>query len=223
MPNSDAILKKKQYRARGCRGGASRKGRRKQQSRLSHDDREAQENLDPSHNGMHPACFVEKDIHAKDQGHKEILAEKFHHNTFTEKHSFKNNIDTSKEGQKRHNFIYTSKKYGSDAFTAFAGRNSNKSASQVNPQVLGPSMCILPKESDGNIELLLGNHTKNQDVNAVLEDENANLKRAHSPVHHSGINADKESAAPSPGGFSFFSISPRSYLSGRKSKTPKLD
>lgn len=223
VPNSDAILKKKHYRARGCRGGASRKGRKKQQYRLSHDDREARENLDPSPNGMHPACFGEKHIQAKDQGHKEILVENRRHNTVTEKYSFQNNIDPSKEGQKRHNFIYTSKKYGSDAIAAFAGRNSNKSVPQVKPQVYGPSMSILPKESDGNIELLLGYHTKNQDLNAALGDENSNFKRAHSPMHHSGINADRESAAPSPGGFSFFSISPRSYLTGRKSKTQKLN
>lgn len=200
-PN-DASLKKKHYRARGCRGGASRKGRKKQLNRQQHDERELQENLDPCPSTTLPTSgFIPEDIEVEP---KQILVtSSSHHNninsyeknqkkvTFaphTEKHSYINHNIEPKEG-KRHKFMHT-----------FAGFGHKQT---VPPQAYKTSMSILPQESDvdGNIELLL--------------DENANPNSAVSPTNRATIT--KGSPARSPG-FSFFSISPRSYLTGRKSK-----
>jgi hypothetical protein len=224
IPNSDVSLRKKHYRARGCRGGASRKGRKKQLGRQQpHDDREAQENLDPSNSNVPTSGFIAKDIHdiddhdasnvlapsqshnivsdkhsytsnVKSQGPEKVtFAPHSSHHTSSEKHLYNNNIvEPSKDGTKLHKFIHP-----------FAGRGNKNLPSQTNPEKT-TTMSILPKESDGNIELLL--------------DESAPIERPVSPAS----SGTKASPARSPG-FSFFSISPRSYLTGRKSKVQKLN
>jgi hypothetical protein len=216
-PNSDAGLKKKHYRARGCRGGATRKGKKKVQYHQPQDDREAQENMDPLPNKLQLAEFVDKNIiHVKlPDSMKQVLAQQQSQNNISDKHSYNITDNTSKEGPKRHKFIHNSKKYGSDAFAAWTGR---KSIPPVDTPAKAPSMSILPKESDeddGNIELLVGFH---EDKDVTLTTDTSKFKRAHSPVAASTAG----STAPSPGGFSFFSISPRSYLTGKKSKTQKI-
>ena len=220
--NEDVRLKKKHYRARGCRGGASRKGRKKHPNRQQHDDREAQENLDPSPNTDLPTSgFVPNEVEETepkkilvqsqnvsskhscqgivegDRRHKKVTfaPTPSHHNS-CEKHSYNHSIiDSSKEGTKRHKFMHT-----------FGGRGHKSTTVQAQAQAQERiPLSILPKESDGNIELLI--------------DESANHKRAISPANRSNA---KDSPARSPG-FSFFSISPRSYLTGRKSKAQKLN
>lgn len=209
-PNSDA-LKKKHYRARGCRGGASRKGRKKQLNRQpSNEDREEQDDLYPSPN-LPTSGFIASDIeddelskenqthdgkHSYEQANSSQPPKKvtFAPHNPTETHSYSNDIFIeSKEGFKLHKFMHP-----------FAG--FGKSTSPIITQQKSPPMAILPKESDaeGNIELLL--------------DENAHPNSAVSPANRT---AAKGSPARSPG-FSFFSISPRSYLTGRKSKAQKL-
>lgn len=218
--NEDARLKKKHYRARGCRGGASRKGKKKHLTRQQHDDHGAQENLDPTPNlnvptsgfvtnevmqtdpkqildqsQSHPDVSSKHSYHGiveGDQCHKKVtFAPTPSHHILREKHSYNHIItDSSKEG-KRNKFMHT-----------FGGRGHKSTTVQAQERI---PLSILPKESEGNIELLL--------------DESARHKRAISPANRTNA---KDSPARSPG-FSFFSISPRSYLTGRKSKAQKLN
>ena len=221
-PSSDA--KKKYYRARGCRGGASRKGKKKQFNRKQHDDRQevtVQDNiLDPTPNKNLASGFITQDIQKTDDQGKEVLGEltslqnissanhsyidgtkkgerchkkvTFAPSHYNSSHTYNHFTDTSTEGTKLHKFMHP-----------FAGRGNKNTPKAVRAP---PSLSILPKESDGNIELLLN--------------ENCNPNHAISPPNRA--NTVKESPARSPG-FSFFSISPRSYLTGRKSKVQKLN
>ena len=216
-PNSDA-LKKKHYRARGCRGGASRKGRKKQLNRQpSNDDREELDDLNPSPS-LPTSGFVANDI--DDEQSSKVSGQNQPQNvqpsydqadnpppkkvTFaphnpTETHSYSShNFIESKEGggSKLHKFMHPFAGFGKSAATT------------TQPKSPTSHMAILPKESDaeGNIELTL------------LPDENSHPNSIISPAHRTGV---KGSPARSPG-FSFFSISPRSYLTGRKSKAQKL-
>ena len=224
-PSSDS--KKKYYRARGCRGGASRKGRKKQFNRQQHhDDRQevlVQEiSLDPTPNkNLAASGFVAKDLQKTDDQGKEVLFEHtsldnissinhsytdstkmgdrchkkvtFAPSHYNSSHTYNHYFtDTSKEGTKIHKFMHP-----------FTGRGNKNTPQSVQAP---PHLSILPKESDGNIELLL--------------DENCNPNHAFSPANRA--NTAKESPARSPG-FSFFSISPRSYLTGKKSKVQKLN
>lgn len=195
---NDASLKKKHYRARGCRGGASRKGRKKQINH--HVEREGQENLDPlPSTSLPPSGFIAKDIN-DDEPKEEFSASQSHNinsyksqkkvtfSSHTEKHLY------AAEPKEKRKFMHSFAGFGHKA---------------VPPQQVKTSMAILPSESDaeGNIELLL--------------DENANPNSAvASPANRAIIKGSSPARSP---GFSFFSISPRSYLTGRKSKAQKVN
>lgn len=218
QPNSDVSLKKKHYRARGCRGGASRKGRKKQMShRELHYDREAQENLDPAPNTLLPTSgFTPKDVNTMDdQGIKKAFAPSHSHtNLLPHQHSYTANAKVN-QGYKKVTFApyqthhIASEKHSYSHFIdsskegpkrhklmhSFSGRQNTPTP---NPQV---ETAVSLKESQGIPDFMIHGS-----------------KRAISPA----IRTTKESPARSPGGFSFFSISPRSYLTGTTTKSQKL-
>ena len=204
---------------------ATRKGKKKQFNRKQHDDRQevtVQDNiLDPTPNkNLAASGFIAQDIQKTDDQGKEVLGEltslqnissanhsyidgtkkgerchkkvTFAPSHYNSSHTYNHFTDTSTEGTKLHKFMHP-----------FAGRGNKNTPKAVRAP---PSLSILPKESDGNIELLLN--------------ENCNPNHAISPPNRA--NTVKESPARSPG-FSFFSISPRSYLTGKKSKVQKLN
>ncbi|EED93444.1 predicted protein [Thalassiosira pseudonana CCMP1335] len=243
----DANAKKKPYRARGCRGGASRKGRKKHHQQ---DDREFQENRDPS-NGVPSLGYNDKDKRAKGNQDVEKMGLSIRSSERVETrtsaptthqvqssyfikratkqsrtpdatlndNSYTSIATASTEGSNLHTF--TRKSSG----TIITSESSTKGETSTQKQ---QSLSILPKEFDGgNIEILLRD---NQQYST--DNHSFNLKRSTEKQNMRSINAAATTIVIGPpkvetttgGGFSFFCISPRSYLTGnKKSKTQRMD
>ena len=165
--------KKKSYRARGCRGGASRKSSRKKQIA----DEENEEN-DPT-----------------------LLNSHIMHGAATKQ------------------------------TISIDGSEKRRSKRQVDSENKMRTLSILPKEEVKQMDHGVNNIGSRSILpNALNDTANhttttiKNTSNVQSVIGRpSASNASKSNAGHTSGGFSFFCISPRSFLSGkRKAKSPRL-
>lgn len=201
--------KKKPYRARGCRGGASRKSRKKQT--INDPSRQNEEN-DPSRLNNNSENHSDN-IHAPQE-------------------------DTSNKRDTKH---------------ASGGADKPRSDTQVDCQSKMRTLSILPKGSGLSVHQGASGHASEANAGVRLMDQSqhhANNICDSKPILPNVVNdstsdsarrgANILSAIARPtaasggrsnnreghisGGFSFFCISPRSFLSGqRKTKSPRLN
>lgn len=199
--------KKKPYRARGCRGGASRKGRKKQATNDDHS-RQNEEN-DPSRLNTNP----EKRSH---------------------------NANATRDGSQHLKYNTTSSGKRESAKHGCAGSDKTRSIDVGPKQNKTRTLSILPNNSSHQSESVLSESNESAELSAQAQNGANNsehkpiLPGACSETVHltSKSNVHRAIARPASSSagakdahnagafsFSFFCISPRSFLSGQRKET----
>jgi len=217
-PSVQVNQKKKPYRARGCRGGASRKGRKKQpiihtgQNEENDPSRLNNNNSDKlsSYNAQAPKECTE---------HQKPVAMNDHETKHANSGS---GVDASKMTTQDH---HHNKARALSILPNVGGLDANQ----------GPSGHATASNEDFNLVDQAQSHIDSTFIRSkpilpgVLTDSatRSTNKRVHALsaiARPSSASSGGKSDGNSGGGFSFFCISPRSFLSGtKKAKTPKLN
>lgn len=218
-PSSQVNQKKKSYRARGCRGGASRKGRMKQEL-SNHSRQDDNEENDPSrlNNNSEEQSF--KRAAPKDGSQPRKVA------------------DASNKRELKRTYEVLSENKSTNAEDVSPGKMRTLSilpnGTEMDANAFGgegthsdPSTGMNDEQHDGAAVVSNGNKSEVKPILPGTLQE----KPAHSTTRSalSAIARPTSSAAKSDAreggysGFSFFCVSPRSFLSGqKKSKSQRL-
>lgn len=205
--SAHANQKKKPYRARGCRGGASRKGRKKQTP--TSDSRQDEEN-DPNRlNNNRGQRRHNNDSFARMRHYRPYNASDVRDN------ETESSISCGSNESKSSTQLYSPRKssYGSTSkiHKEFSGSASEEDIevelldrSQNRPHYGRETRPILPARDD--------------DTSSVLLAANANGLNSIPAVSMPEKIVDDRDGQTTGGGFSFFCISPCSFLSGQRKK-----
>jgi hypothetical protein len=213
-PSVEAMHRKKSYRARGCRGGASRKGRKKQT--LTSESRQDEEN-DPhrlnvnSDQRQFNGDSLGSMRHWKIANASDILD--------TETESSTSDVpDESKSNNRR---VHPQRNHRSQSLAPsgsgtkiYQGFSGSASDADIEVELLDRSqhpvhfgrgtMPILPMHYD--------------DTQHAMLMPSANCVREISAISMPEKRSDTSEGQSAVGGFSFFCISPCSFLSGKREK-----
>lgn len=216
---TDQFERTKQYRARGCRGGAYRKGRiqrsasyniRRDQERRSHLDASAQQENDPYRLNRHHTSYHHhhhRNYHHHNHRHRnQNYHGRQHPNYYMKKESSdakSRTLSILPDGEEFH-LGGDKPTYPSDDVVGTAAADKT----DPSPKVLAP--ILLYKSSDSADAAPLAKSTEVSQTAVIAPVSKTVSKHA---AKESGAAAIKKQAARN---FSFFALSPSSFLTGKR-------